>query len=138
MASNVNLAANGEQRVDWRVKVVQPGQATVRMKALSDEESDATQQQFPVYIHGMMKMDSLSGVLRPEQTQAVVPYHVPEERLPWLSRLEVRYSPTLAGAMVDALALYGGLSLQHQRRGARSLPAHRAHASTSCCAWGWI
>ena len=59
--------------------------------------------QFPVYVHGMMKMDSLSGVLRPEQTQAVVPYHVPAERLPGLSRLEVRYSPTLAGAMVDAL-----------------------------------
>ncbi len=84
VSNTISLAPNSDQRVDWRVKVVQPGYATVRMKALSNEESDATQQQFPVYIHGMMKMDSLSGVLRPEQTQAVVPYHVPAERLPAL------------------------------------------------------
>ncbi len=103
VARSITLAANSDTRVDWRVKVMQPGQATVRMKALSDEESDAMQMQFPVQVHGMMKMDSLSGVLRPEQTQAVVPFQVPNERLPWLSRLEVRYSPTLAGAMVDAL-----------------------------------
>ena len=102
--------ANGEQRVDWRVKVVQPGQATVRMKALSNEESDATQQQFPVYIHGMMKTDSLSGVLRPEQTQAVVPYHVPAARLP---ELEPAGSALLAHAgrrHGRCAALHGGLS----------------------------
>ena len=99
----VKIGANGEQRVDWRVKVVREGEATVRMKALTDEESDAMEMKFPVYVHGMLKMDSFSGVLRPEQEKGSVTFEVPKERRIDQSRLEVRYSPTLAGAMVDAL-----------------------------------
>ncbi|MHB9026812.1 MAG: alpha-2-macroglobulin family protein [Armatimonadota bacterium] len=99
----VTINPNGEARVDWRVKVTQPGQATVRMKALTDEESDAMQMKFPVYVHGMLKTESFSGVIRPEGTRASITMYVPAERRPAQSRLEVRYSPTLAGAMVDAL-----------------------------------
>ena len=80
------------------------GEAVVRMKALTDEESDAMEQKFPCYIHGMLKMDSFSGAIRPDRTRAASsPSTCPNERRPKQSRLEVRYSPTLAGAMVDAL-----------------------------------
>ncbi len=99
----VNIPANGETRVDWRVKVEQPGLATVRMKALTDEESDAMQTTFPVNVHGMLKTESCSGALKPTQTQGSVTFVVPKARRPEQTRLEVRYSPTLAGAMVDAL-----------------------------------
>ena len=37
----------GEARVDWRVKVLDEGEATVRMKALTDEESDAMERSSP-------------------------------------------------------------------------------------------
>ena len=47
--------AGGEARVDWRVKVLDEGQATIRMKALTDEESDAMEQKFPCYIHGALE-----------------------------------------------------------------------------------
>ncbi|MBL8796167.1 MAG: alpha-2-macroglobulin [Planctomycetia bacterium] len=97
------IPANGEQRVDWRVNVVNEGNAVVRMKAVSDEESDAMQMSFPAYVHGMLKMDSFSGVVRPDKDSASVVLTVPQERRMDQSRLEVRYSPTLAGAMVDAL-----------------------------------
>jgi uncharacterized protein YfaS (alpha-2-macroglobulin family) len=97
------IASYGEQRVDWRVKVLQPGLATVRVKALTSEESDAMQMTFPVYVHGMLKTESFSGAIRPDGTQAEVKLRVPNERLPEYSSLVVRYSPTLAGAMVDAL-----------------------------------
>jgi len=72
--SELNLAieAGGEIRVDGRVKVVQPGEAVVRMKALTDEESDATEQKFPVYIHGMLKTESFSGVIRPDKDSGSV------------------------------------------------------------------
>ena len=53
----VEVPSGGEVRVDWRVKVAQEGEAVVRMKALSDEESDAMEQRFPVYVHGMLKME---------------------------------------------------------------------------------
>ncbi len=99
----VEVPAGGEARVDWRVKVLDEGQATVRMKALTDEESDAMEQKFPCYIHGALKMEARSGVIRGQQTEGTMSFDVPEKRRPKQSRLEVRYSPTLAGAMVDAL-----------------------------------
>ncbi len=104
--SNVNrvtIEPNGEARVDWRVKVLDEGQAVIRMKALTDEESDAMEQKFPCYIHGMSKMDSYCGEIRPDGQSGKVTIDVPEQRRPKDSRLEVRFSPTLAGAMVDAL-----------------------------------
>ncbi len=99
----IEVPAGEEKRVDWRVKVIHEGEATVRMKALTDEESDATEQKFPVYVHGMSKMVSFSGALRPKDESGVITMTVPAERREGESELEVRYSPTLAGAMVDAL-----------------------------------
>ncbi|MGE0374512.1 MAG: alpha-2-macroglobulin, partial [Planctomycetaceae bacterium] len=99
----VTIPAGGEVRVDWRVKAVAEGDAVITMKALTDEESDAMQQTFPVYVHGMLKTESYSGVIRPNENSGVVSITVPEERRAEQTRLEVRYSPTLAGAMVDAL-----------------------------------
>jgi uncharacterized protein YfaS (alpha-2-macroglobulin family) len=99
----LELAPGGEHRVDWRVKVAHEGQAVIRMKALADEESDAAQMSFPAYVHGMLKMEAIAGVIQPNQEKALFSMRVPEERRPELSRLEVRYSPTLAGALVDAL-----------------------------------
>ena len=99
----VDIPANGEKRVDWRVKAIQPGEAVVRMTGLTDEESDAMQMTFPVNVHGMLKMDSYSGVIRPQDEEGIVKISVPAERRPVESRLEIRYSPTLAGAMIDAI-----------------------------------
>ncbi len=99
----IEVPSNGEIRVDWRVKVVREGQAVVRMSALSNEESDAMEMKFPVLVHGMLKTDSFSGYIRPEASEGSITFRVPEERRPDQSVLEVRYSPTLAGAMIDAL-----------------------------------
>jgi uncharacterized protein YfaS (alpha-2-macroglobulin family) len=103
VTQTVEIAPNAEARVDWRVKVLDEGEAVIRMKALTDEESDAMEQKFPCYIHGMSKMDSYCGVIRPADENGKVTIDVPEQRRPKDSRLEVRFSPTLAGAMVDAL-----------------------------------
>ena len=99
----VEIGPDGEQRVDWRVKVEREGQAVIRMFALTDEESDAMEMTFPVYLHGAMRQESWAGTLRPDQNQKVVEFEIPNQRRISDSRLEVRYSPTLAGAMVDAL-----------------------------------
>ncbi len=99
----VTIEAGGEQRVDWRVKVLREGTTLVRMKALTDEESDATETKLPVFVHGMLKMESWAGTVRPDKSSSTVTVNVPAERRPEQSELVVRYSPTLAGAMVDAL-----------------------------------
>ena len=99
----VTVSPKGEARVDWRVKVMAPGTAVVRMKAQSDAESDAMQMSFPVYVHGMLKTDSYAGALRPSENNASLTIRVPRERLAEQSRLEIRYSPSVAASMVDAL-----------------------------------
>jgi uncharacterized protein YfaS (alpha-2-macroglobulin family) len=104
----VTIDPNGEQRLDWRVRVVKEGEAVIRMKALTDEESDAVQMNFPVYVHGMTKQVPKSGVIRPDKSEASVIFDVPAARRVEESRLELRFSPTLAGAMVDALPYLTG------------------------------
>jgi uncharacterized protein YfaS (alpha-2-macroglobulin family) len=99
----VEIEPNSEKRVDWTVLALKPGTAVVRMKALTNEESDATQLSFPVYIHGMLKTDSFAGSMRPADKSAAIAFNIPQERLVDQSRIEVRYSPSVASAMVDAL-----------------------------------
>lgn len=99
----VRIPAGGEKRVDWRVKVQTEGEAIVRVKAITDEESDAMEMRFPSYVHGLLKTDSFSAAIRPDKPSTTITLSVPAERRINESRLEVRYSPTLAGAMVDAL-----------------------------------
>lgn len=99
----VKIPAGGEIRVDWNVQVIASGTAKVRMKALTDEESDAAELSVPAHIHGLLKTESFTGVIRPNGDSATVNINVPAARIEEQSRLEVRYSPTLAGAMVDAL-----------------------------------
>jgi uncharacterized protein YfaS (alpha-2-macroglobulin family) len=102
-SQSVAIEPNSETRIDWRVKVLDEGSAKILMKALTDEESDAMEQTFPCYIHGMLKMEAYSGSIRPQQQNGTFTIDVPKDRRPKDSRLEVRFSPTLAGAMVDAL-----------------------------------
>jgi uncharacterized protein YfaS (alpha-2-macroglobulin family) len=105
----VEIPANGEQRIDFPVRAVAEGMATVTMLAITDEESDAMKMSFPVYVHGMLKTESFAGALRPMTSDPTailtesVKFNVPKERRPEQTRFEVWYSPTLAGAMVDAL-----------------------------------
>jgi len=101
--STIEVPAGEERRVDWRVKVQREGQTVIRMLARTDEESDAVEMKFPVYVHGMLKTDSYSGSLRPDDRLGAFEVTVPPERRAEQTRLEIRYSPTLAGAMVDAL-----------------------------------
>ena len=103
VVQEVQIPSGVEQRVDWRVKVLNEGEALVRMKALTDEDADAMEMRFPCYVHGMLKTDSYTGVIREGKNSATVTFNVPAERRINESRLEVRYSPSLAAALVDAL-----------------------------------
>ncbi|MBL9143285.1 MAG: hypothetical protein JNM99_06335 [Verrucomicrobiaceae bacterium] len=98
-----SIPAHGEKRFDWRAKVKGSGQVQITVKAIAEGASDAMQMSFPVIEHGTLKTDSWSLALRGDQGSGKIEFTVPEERRPELSRLEVRYSPTLAMAMIDAL-----------------------------------
>ncbi|HID24823.1 MAG TPA: alpha-2-macroglobulin, partial [Planctomycetaceae bacterium] len=99
----VRVPAGGQARLEWQAIAVAEGQATLTVKALTDEESDALQRQLPITVHGILKTEAWSGAIEPNGRAASTAFSVPAERRPELSRLELRWSPSIAAALVDAL-----------------------------------
>lgn len=103
---SITVAKNGEQRVDFWVTVHGEGEARVKVSALTDEESDAKELLFPVLVHGFMKTDSAVGSISSKTKDGAeqsLKLRVPAERRMDQGELVVRWSPSLAGAMIDAL-----------------------------------
>ena len=103
LETTVEIEPNGETRVDWRLTAAKDGTAVVLRLAITNEESDAMQIEFPVKVHGIEKLIPHSGVIAATASQQAFEVVVPDERRVGDTRLEVQFSPTLAGAMVDAL-----------------------------------
>ncbi len=99
----VEIAARSEARVDWRVKAMKEGEATIRMKADSGDDGDAVERKLPIRVHGMSRQDAWSRVVAPDADSSKIQIEVPEQRRPDQSKLTVRFSPTIAGAIVDAI-----------------------------------
>ncbi len=99
----VLVKAGQEVRVDWLAAAVSAGDAVIRMKAFTDDESDAVEVRVPVQVHGMLKTESFAGVIRPQDAAGRVQIQVPQARNADQSRLEVRFSPSLAMSLVDSL-----------------------------------
>ena len=57
----------------------------------------------PVLVHGAERVESFSAVIGPKERLATFEINVPDRRRPEATRLEVRYTPTLVRAMLDAL-----------------------------------
>ncbi|MCX8497041.1 MAG: hypothetical protein ORN51_12750, partial [Akkermansiaceae bacterium] len=102
-AQSVQIAGHHEMRVDWRVRALQEGEATIRMRAMTQDDGDVVERKMPVKVHGMMRQDAWSRMVSPNEASAKILIDVPEQRRPELSKLTVRYSPTVAGAVVDAI-----------------------------------
>jgi uncharacterized protein YfaS (alpha-2-macroglobulin family) len=104
-SSNVDVPANGEVRVDFKVDVRGEGEAKVRVTAKGDDDGDAKELLFPVLVHGMQKTVSGVGSINAGGTSGEknIVVEVPKERREDETDLVVRTSPTLAGGMIDAL-----------------------------------
>ena len=102
-SSTVVIPAGGEKRINWTAVAKQEGEVTIRMKAIANDDADAMEMKFPVYVHGMAKTESWSRAIAPDGKSTTIKFSVPEKRRPNETRLEIRYSPTIATAMVDAL-----------------------------------
>jgi alpha-2-macroglobulin len=99
----VEIAARAEARVDWRVKALAEGKAVVRMKAECGDDGDAVERELPVRVHGMRRQDAWSVTVDPGKDSARIDLEVPAKLRPEASRLTVRFSPSVAGAVVDAI-----------------------------------
>ena len=101
--STVRIPAKGEARVDWKVKAGAEGIAKVRMRAETQGDGDAVERDLPVRVHGMARQDAWSRVLEPGVPSLDIPVEVPDKLRAEQTRLTVRFSPTVAGAVVDAI-----------------------------------
>ncbi len=99
----VEIAAKSEARVDWRVKALKEGEAKFRMRADAGDDGDAVERVLPVVVHGMLRQDAWSRAVEPGADSAKIVMEVPEQRRADQSKLTVRFSPTIAGAVVDAI-----------------------------------
>ncbi|TWT88286.1 MG2 domain protein [Pseudobythopirellula maris] len=99
----ITVEPGDDVRVDWRVRAVRDGEASLKITAVSGADSDAVLTKLPVVVHGAERVDSFSGVLASSDRIGSFEIKVPEKRRVDDTRLVVRWSPSLAGAMVDAL-----------------------------------
>lgn len=97
----IDVPAKGEGRVDWTVKVTDPGLAKVKVTATSASHADAMEKSYPIFEHGLEKFISKSGKLRGDEV--VVKLDLPKERKPAATTLSVQIAPSLAVTMLDAL-----------------------------------
>ena len=101
-AQTVFLNAGEEKRVDWPMKVVRPGEATIQVNAQTATASDGVKMSFPVLVHGVQRFDGKAGEIKGDGS-AKVALNFPRERQLGASRLNVQLNPSLAGQMLEAL-----------------------------------
>ncbi len=102
----IDLAANSEKRVDWKITAEQAGQADLTVMAQTETFSDAMKRSYPILPHGIEKFLAQSIVLKgqaqePQSTEMI--FDIPKERVVHSTSLRLILSPSLAAGMLDAL-----------------------------------
>jgi len=99
----VQVPADGQTRVDWRVLAREPGTATCKLAVLAGEVGDAVERTLPVHAHGIEAYLDLAGKLDPGTEAIELALVLPAERRPGSTRARVSVAPSLAVTMLDAL-----------------------------------
>jgi uncharacterized protein YfaS (alpha-2-macroglobulin family) len=97
----IQVAANGEARVDWLVNVKDAGNVKLRVTSRNAQYADAMEKTFIAYEHGIEKFVSKSGKLRGDDV--TVRLDIPKERKADSTELTVQIAPSMAVTMLDAL-----------------------------------
>jgi hypothetical protein len=100
-AGPVTVPANGQARVDWRAKALEPGLAKLKLTAISGDHADAVERTLPVHAHGIEAFVDLAGKL--DEGALTLALELPKERQAGSTRLALSVSPSLAVTMLDAL-----------------------------------
>lgn len=100
-ATPVNVKANSEMRVDWRVDVKHASEARIKVEARGAQYADAMEKTFTIFEHGIEKFVSRSGKMRADSV--AVKLDIPKERRVDSTSLTVQVAPSMATTMLDAL-----------------------------------
>jgi alpha-2-macroglobulin len=99
----ITIASKSDGTVLWRLKATNIGQATLIAKALTNEESDALQINFPVEPSGVRQNISRSGVTVANAPPAAATIDFPAKTDAAAHGLRIEVSPSIAGSLFSAL-----------------------------------
>jgi len=97
----VEVKANSETRVDWRVDVTHASEARLKVEARGGQYADAMEKRFTIFEHGIEKFVSRSGKMRGDSV--AIKLDIPKERRTDSTNLTVQIAPSMATTMLDAL-----------------------------------
>lgn len=99
----IEVAANGEQRIDWKVKsewLTPKAQLTV--KALTNEESDAMEIKVPVLPYGLEMVKAQSAYLENNQ-DATITLHIPASADLRAVQAQLSLAPSVTAALLSSM-----------------------------------
>jgi uncharacterized protein YfaS (alpha-2-macroglobulin family) len=98
---DIEVPAGSEKRIDWKVRVDQPGSAKIVVAVKGKNYSDAMQKTFVVHEHGIEKFIASSGKMRGDEIN--VRLTLPRERKKNTTRMVAQVAPSIAVTMLDSL-----------------------------------
>ncbi|MBX2841210.1 MAG: hypothetical protein KTR26_05535, partial [Flammeovirgaceae bacterium] len=99
---NIVLAANGEEKIDWKISTILPTEAKITVEALTNEESDAKQVKVPVHPFGLEVVTSSSAFLSNKDEQGLT-IKIPESIDLDNASIEINAAPSVAAALLSSL-----------------------------------
>jgi alpha-2-macroglobulin len=101
--AQVQVASNGEAKVDWRVRAQAVPSADITAKALTDQESDAMELTLPILPVGVKQTDAKSGSLASADQDETISVNLPGDPAGAAPALDITLSPSIAGSIFSAL-----------------------------------
>ena len=98
----VDVPPKGQRRVEWTARALAAGDAKLQVTAVAAGDSDGMEMTLPVVVHGVEKMLAASRVLPSGHSEERLVLEVPD-KIRGQAKLQLRWSPSLALAMLDAL-----------------------------------
>ncbi len=102
----VTIEPNSEKRIDWKVKINNPGEASFTLQASAGKINDAMAKTYPIFEHGIEKLQVTSGKIRGDGDQenvATIEVNLPKQRKVASTQMEIQVTPSIAITMLDAL-----------------------------------
>ena len=101
--AQVQIASNGEAKLDWRVRAQSLPSADIVAKALTDQESDAMEITLPILPVGVKQTDAKSGSLAATEQDETTTVTLPGDPAQAAPALDMALSPSIAGSIFSAL-----------------------------------
>ncbi|MDT3695071.1 MAG: alpha-2-macroglobulin family protein [Ignavibacterium sp.] len=100
----VEIAANSELRIDWKVKVDFPtGEATLKASALTNEESDAMEVKVPVLPNGVKVIEPIVKNYTNDNVNETFDFDLPNNFDLRSATLSFSVAPSIAGTILKSL-----------------------------------